>query len=337
LSKRANLPGERILWIDWGRHLRTQTLARRLGVEFEEICYGGGRLSRYILSALQTIGALRARRPHVVIATNPSIVLGYLLWALRAWYGFKLVSDAHYLGVIAGDGNRLWQRLLDFYNARTDLVIVTNENHAHMLGKLGTRAVVCEDPLPVLPAPSVPDAALPSKSVFLICSFDIDEPYEAVFSAFKALQGQGYVLFVSGNYRRMQVDPARYPWVRFLGFVPEGEYYAYLWSCQVILDLTTHDNCLVCGGYEALVARKALVLSKTIAIAGYFGDAVLLTENTALAIQDSIVAAYAQQTQLEQKAANWVAKNENCMNEKISHLKSTLSGLVGIERATHGS
>ena len=79
------------LWIDWARSLRSRTLAGRLEAELVEIHIGGNRLWRYLKSIRRTVAALRRARPDVVIATNPSLVLGLLLLGLRRWYGFALV------------------------------------------------------------------------------------------------------------------------------------------------------------------------------------------------------------------------------------------------------
>jgi glycosyltransferase involved in cell wall biosynthesis len=316
-----------ILWIDWGPHRRTHTLCQRLGVELAEIHIRGSRIRRYVRSALKTVAAIRQSRPAVVIATNPSIVLGYFLLVLRKWYGFKLASDAHYLGVTAIPHRRSVQRLLNIHNLQVDLVVVTNENQARSLQDLGARTYVCPDPLPQLPVASVPPSALPVKSVFLICSFDVDEPYEAVFEAFAELQSQGYALFVCGNYKKAGVDVSRFPWVKFLGFVPDEEYYAYLRSCAVVVDLTTVEDCLVCGAYEALAARKPLVLSNTAALRDYFGSASVLTENTAAAIQQSVLTAYAQRDDLSRKAEEWVVRNELFMEDRVRGLLDELLSL----------
>jgi hypothetical protein len=87
------------LWLDWDRHLRSRTLARRLDVTLLEVCIGGNRIWRYIHSIRQTMSSLRRARPSIVIATNPSIVLGLLLLGARRWFGFVLVSDAHFVGL----------------------------------------------------------------------------------------------------------------------------------------------------------------------------------------------------------------------------------------------
>ena len=262
----------------------------------------------------------------MVIATNPSLVLGLLLLGLRRWYGFALVSDAHYVGVRALRGGRLLQSVLDFHNARVDLVIVTNERHAAYVAALGGRAYVCPDPLPDL---SAQDCAVPvpDKAVFLVCSFEQDEPFEAVFSAFSGLQ-HGYTLFVSGRYTRAGIDPARFPWVRFLGYVSEQEYYAYLRSCAVIVDLTELEDCLLCGAYEALAARKPLVVSNTSALASYFGARRCSRKTPPSKSRRTCSAPTRSEVTWLKKPTQWVVENEAYMGERIAALKQVLRSLT---------
>jgi glycosyltransferase involved in cell wall biosynthesis len=315
---------EQILWIDWGRNVRSHTLSRRLGVVLEEIVYEGGRLWRYVRSGRRTIATIQEKRPAVVIATNPSIVLGFLLLVLRKLHGFKLVSDAHYAGVRAFNDGWLWQRLLDFHNARVDLVIVTNESQARLLSSRGTRAYVCPDPLPDLPTKTQTRVTPGDRSALLVCSFTSDEPYEAAFEAFSSLREDGFTLFVSGNYKKAKTDLSRFHWVRFLGFLPTDEYYGYLMSVTVVIDLTTMEDCLVCGAYEALAARKPLIVSRTVALRDYFGDAVVLTDNTSEAIRESVLSAYAHRAELAKRASAWVVRNNPFMDEKIAGLRAVL-------------
>jgi glycosyltransferase involved in cell wall biosynthesis len=246
-----------------------------------------------------------------------------LLLVLRKWYGFRLVSDAHYGGVTTGGLSWMPQRLLDFHNAHVDLAVVTNERHARFVSSLGTRTYVCQDPLPDIPNTFESHPALGDRSVLLICSFAADEPYQAAFEAFRELHQEGFTLFVSGNYRKTGTDLlSRFPWVRFLGFLPTIEYYAYLLSASVVMDLTTVEDCLVCGAYEALAVKKPLILSKTTALSEYFGNAVVLTDNTSEGIRQSVRSAFAHRDELVQKASNWVARNNQYMEGRIAGLRA---------------
>jgi glycosyltransferase involved in cell wall biosynthesis len=317
------LGGTPIIWVDWARNLRTRTLTDRLGAERVEITVQRLGVKRYIKSAQRTIAAVRRYRPHVVIATNPSVVLAFLLLMLRRWFGYVLVSDAHYVGVRLMRPNGMLQKLLDFYNAKADLVVVTNQVHADYIAGLGGRSYICPDPLPALPAPES-SLSLPAKAVLLVCSFYDDEPYKEVFAAFARLKDKGYELFVSGNYRKAAIEPEQFPWVRFLGFLPYEVYCDYLRSCALIMDLTVLDDCLVCGSYEALAAGKPLVLSRTRALLDYFGTAALLTDNTAPSIAECVERAYAEREQLAARADAWANANELYMGERIRGLKAAL-------------
>lgn len=315
------------LWIDWERHSRTRSLCRRLDLELLEMRIPGPRLLRYLKSSWRTLTRIRAARPTLVIATNPSLMLGLLLLLLRRWYGFALVADAHYAGVRALSGSALLQRLLDFYNARVALVIVTNEPHALYLRARGCQAFVCPDPLPVLPQPLA--LALPPRSVFLVCSFDPDEPYGAVFAAFGELAREaGYTLIVSGNYAKAGVDPRSFPGVRLLGYVPEAQYFAYLQACALVMDLTALEDCLLCGAYEALAAGKPLITSASAALRDYFGDAALYTAHEPRAIAASIEQAFAQREELTRRAVSWRARNEQFIGERLAELRGTLQGVA---------
>ena len=319
-----------IIWIDWARNLRTHTLTGRLGLELVEITCGRGGIRRYLKSVKQTIGALRKHRPRVVIATNPSAVLAFLLLALRRWFGYVLVSDAHYIGVRLMRPNVILQKLLDFYNAKADLVVVTNPGHAEYVSGLGGRPYVCPDPLPVLPAPRLERLSLPDKAVFLVCSFYDDEPYREVFAAFARLKAEGFELFVSGNYRKASIEPSQFPWVHFLGFVPYEVYCDYLRSCALVVDLTVVEDCLVCGAYEALAAERPLVLSRTRALQDYFGAAAVLTDNTSESIAACIERTYAEREQLKVRSVAWAKANEAYMGERIEGLKSTLAAAAAV-------
>ena len=114
-----------------------------------------------------------------------------------------------------------------------------------------------------------------------------------------------------------------------LGFLPTDEYYRYLLSASVVMDLTTVEDCLLCGAYEALAAEKPLILSRTRALEEYFGSGVVLTDNTSDAIRESVRWAYACRDELAERAKAWVAQNNPYIDERIA-------GLHALVRRSHG-
>lgn len=261
------------------------------------------------------------------MASNPSLVLGFLLVILRPFLKFRLVSDAHYAGVRALDGTAVMQFLLDLHNRWVDLVIVTNQGHASRVSGLGTSVFVCPDPLPVIPRANEPEIVPAGRSVLLICSFDKDEPFEAVFEAFRQLESEGYRLYVTGRFERAGVRPEAYPWVEFLGFVSDETYYAYLRACDVIMDLTTSEDCLVCGAYEAIAVEKPLVLSATKAQQDYFADSAIycsVDDLSIVAIAASVREAYDRRGRLPDNVRQWKARNAEAMTLTLRSLEELL-------------
>jgi len=143
------------------------------------------------------------------------------------------------------------------------------------------------------------------KIVFFICSFDVDEPYLRAFKSAEYLSKEGFSFRVSGNYRKVRIDPSAFPFVEFLGYLPEKEFYANLFRCSVVLDLTENENCLVCGAYEAMAAEKPLVTSDTKCLRNYFSKGTLFTNHNEISIANTINAAYQDRKLLEKEIRYW--------------------------------
>jgi hypothetical protein len=315
-----------VVWITWESQPRNQSMARELGATLFEVVRRGPRPLRYWRCAWATVRILLRTRPRVVFVPNPSFVLTYVMLVMRGILGFRLAIDAHYGGIIAVNGRPSLQRLLDRANRSADAVIVTNEEHARVVRKLGGTAVVCPDPLPELPAPTPgwapPGAA--SKTVLFICSFDPDEPYRAVFDAARTLREQGFQIFVSGNYHKAGIQPADVPQVSLLGYVARDVYCQYLHYADVVLDLTDFPDCLVCGAYEGIVARKPCVLSATAALQAYFTHGTVFTSHEPGAIARAVIKAYEQRGVLSADIAQWTPHSRADIARRVVTVRQAL-------------
>ena len=81
------------------------------------------------------------------------------------------------------------------------------------------------------------------------------------------LQDDGFTLFVSGNYKKAQNGSHRaFRGSAFSGSCRPTKYHGYLRSVSMVMDLTTEEDCLVCGAYEALAAKRPLIVSRTVAL-----------------------------------------------------------------------
>ena len=93
------------------------------------------------------------------------------------------------------------------------------------------------------------------------------------------------------------------PNVTFTGFVPEDRFIGLLHAATVVMDLTTRDNCLVCGAYEGVAAGKPLILSDSRATREYFSRGVVYTDNTPESIEQCLREALADRSRLAQEVA----------------------------------
>lgn len=300
-------------------------MARELGVPLHEFDFGGSRIGRQQRAVRATVALLLQARPRVVFASNPSLVLTCLLLVCRTFFRFRLASDAHYGGVVAVTGSRATQRLLDFVNRRVDVVIVTNSVHARRIRDIGGTAFVCPDPLPRVtpsPRPSAMNGA--GKSVLFICSFDLDEPFGEVFEAARTLARNGYTLYVSGRYWRAGLSPEAVPHAMLLGYVDRDTYDGYLGHVDVVLDLTTWEDCLVCGAYEAMAAGRPCVLSRTPALTELFTHGTVFSSHTPADIAAAVEIAYERREALRAEIAPWVARHEMATRQRVMVLRTTL-------------
>jgi len=295
-----------------------------LGVRLYAISHEGGRLRRYWRCALETIRHIRLERPQFVFAQNPSILLNYLLLVLRVFFRFRFITDAHYGGVIAHTGSATLQSALDFCNRSADLVIVTNENHANHVERIGGTPIVCPDPLPDLAQHRPVESRTICKSVFFICSYEADEPFEAVFQAAELLSQDGFRVFASGNFKRVGIQPEQYPHVELMGFVSEEKFYQQLYASELVIDLTENEDCLVCGAYEAMVAEKPLVTSRTEALRKFFDSGTVFSGHDSASIAEAVRNAYDHRNKLVAEIREWKLRARDLEQQRRSALMAAI-------------
>jgi len=314
------------MWLTWESQVRNESMAQGLGIELVEFRLPRNALARYSVGVVKTVALLLARRPDVIFAPNPSLILTLLLIGVRPLFRYRFVSDAHYGGVQSGHNRTIKQRILNRIHGLADFVIVTNTNHEELIESNGGKPLVCQDPFPqseLIDKVRSEPVSVRSKSVAFICSFDSDEPYENVFKAFERLVlDDGYSLLVTGNYMRVGIDPADYSYVDFLGYVDRIDYYRVLRDSELIIDLTTNDNCLVCGAYEGAVFGTPLILSDTEATREYFSDGVVYSGPEQLEIAAAVKDAFSKLGDLQGSIVEWQNIAASRIVDRLAYIRS---------------
>lgn len=302
------MAGANVLWITWESQRRNREVARALHVplhEWPEIDRMRPRIVKYFVGITKTLRLLVRERPRLVICQNPSIVLAALLAALKPLTGLRLFVDAHNVGLFPTEGrSRLLMAASRWLQRRADLTIVTNDGLKAKVEANGGRAFVLPDPIPIAPETS-PQRLMGRTNVLLICTYAADEPYETVFDAFRTL-GPDMVLYVTGNPEKLRGRGISLPEnVILTGFIPELDYWAALRAVDVAIDLTTRDDCLLCGAYEAAAVGTPMVLSDTAALRAYFDRGAIYSGHSSGALSAAVREAASRAEQLGRDLGPW--------------------------------
>ena len=267
-----------VAWMPVSR--RSDTIAARLGLERLVLGRRGFRRPwtaplAYPLLAARTIGAIVARRPRAVVVVAPPFVAPLVVLPVARVVGARVAIDIH-TGALLDRRWRWSAPILAWVCRRADAAIVTLPSLAARLAARGVDALVIPDPLPDLAGADAPQGGLVAPAaegpgeepgeVVAVCGWGDDEPIEALVAA---ASGRAWRLVLTGRPTRPVDLP---PNVRLTGFLDDEGYVRRLASAAAVVVLTTRDDTLLSGAWEAIALGLPLVLSDTVALRSTFGD-----------------------------------------------------------------
>jgi len=317
------------IWITWESQRRNRELSGALGFAIYELDFIDrieNRIWKYLEGIIRTVSIYLRERPDIVICQNPSLILSIFTVILKPILRYRVIVDAHNAGLFPNEGK---SRILTFLSHQiqrhADLTIVSNKMLLTHVLKNGGRGFVLPDKIPDLVRTT--EKTLNGKeNILFICSYGNDEPYQIVFDAARKLD-QEIFIYATGDYRKKGIEPASMPKNLVLtGFLAECEYVELLNSVNVTIDLTTRENCLVCGAYESVAAGKPMILSKTSALMNYFSLAAVYVEHTAEDLERGIHEALGNKTKLSERVRALKIVREQEWSKKKQELVSLIQG-----------
>jgi glycosyltransferase involved in cell wall biosynthesis len=318
------------IWITWEDQRRNREISSALNVtlyEFPEIDRIANLIRKYMLGIWQTLKVLWREKPAVVFAQNPSIVLSFLVVLLRCLFRYQVIIDAHNVGLFPAEGKSKFLNWISRYIQRkAHMTIVTNKALKTQVETNKGRAFVLPDKIPDFP--SVPAQKLNGKeNILFICTYASDEPYQEVFRAAGQLKEE-VTVYVSGNYRKANIKSSDLPPnIVLTGYLSEKEYISMLSAVDATIDLTTRENCLVCGAYESIAMEKPMILSNTAALKKFFQPGAVFEDNNSHSLYHAIL-------QVLKNKENLTQKIREMKYQKIAEweaLKKNLLDLINIE------
>ena len=332
-TRKSKNMSERI-WVTWETQRRNRTLSKELRAKIYEFDYRINIMSRYILSIIKTLKIFVSEKPKVIFVQNPSLVLALLAVLYGKLVKVPIVVDAHNAGLSPVRGptaivNGIALQIIKL----ASLTIVTNYALKNYVETQGGKAFVLPDPTPSL-IPTKKLLKLRGKyNVLFICTYANDEPYLEVINAARLI-AEEIVIYISGNPRGKEKEliknlPNN---VILTGYLSEEEFIDMLFSVDVVLDLTTRDDCLVCGAYEGIAVEKPIILSDTIALREYFNKGALFVDNTARDISNKICFAIKQKQGLTKETAVLKEQLVRARGETLNDLEKLLTDLTKSEK-----
>ncbi|MFO0754190.1 MAG: glycosyltransferase family 4 protein [Thermodesulfovibrionales bacterium] len=272
----------RKVWITWETQRRNDSMSRHLNARLYRFDIRRSRLLRYVISLGKTVRVLLRERPGLLFVQNPSLVLALFGVSYGRLFGIPVIVDAHNAGVFPFGGQKRWaNRMTRWLFSGAAFTIVSNERLAEYVRQKGGRPVALPDPLPELGGCGEKRGLRGRVNVLFICSWAADEPYREVIRAAELLE-KDVVIHITGSSRGREgrAGGSLPPNVVLTGYLSEEDFVGMLQSCDVVLDLTTREDCLVCGAYEATAAEKPLIVSDTKALRDFFCKGTLYADNT---------------------------------------------------------
>lgn len=279
------------LWITWEHQVRNISMSRLMGCDYVELESKSSRMVRYFMLGWKTIRLLGSGKYEVIFFQNPSIMLGLICALYKKLNPACLfVGDFHNAALEPGQ-----LRFINAFIARTiDITLVSNRNLFAHVETMGGVPFAFPDPIPL---PEQKNILPPGQASYIlfISSWADDEPINNVLDAFimSGLWENSIELRITGRVKLAKLNKPREYYerynIKFLGFVSESDYWQELANASLNIDLTTRDDCLVCGAYEAISVSAPILLSNNAASLDYFGKYARFTDNSVADIKNNMI------------------------------------------------
>ncbi len=320
---------KKIIFIEWSKYnTRGDSISNAINAKIFFI--GVANISKnpfrsllsYFPKAIENIKILRRERPDVVIITNTTWVISTLNFIYTKLLNIKLILDSH---SCAFDHSFFKYPLFlsKFYAKHSFFSIVTNKSHQEMLKKIHAESIVLND-IPFEEKLKTDEKKdLGNKfNICYVCTFAEDEPFYEVFKAGEDLDD--VQIFVTGNYKKVGINPEKFKDIIFTGFISNEEYKLYLNNTDVIMTLTTREDTMQRAGSEAISIGRPLITSNTEMLKNTFYKGAVFVDNTSKEIRKGIEKTKSEYEFLKKNMLELQHERKNKFNKKLQIIKNKL-------------
>jgi glycosyltransferase involved in cell wall biosynthesis len=241
---------------------------------------------KYAGQTWRTWRILSQEKPQAVFVMVPPVFAGLAVWLYARVRRIPFVLDAHTAAFLHPRW-AAWQWLQRRLSRQAATTIVTNEHLAAVVRQAGGRATLVPD-VPVKFASIQPLERTSDFLIAVVCSFNYDEPIDAMLSAARALPDVKFMM--TGNPKHLSAElkdrlPAN---VTLTGFLPDAAYAGLITSADAVMTLTTRDHTMLRAGYEAIYQGTPVIVSNWPVLKAAFDEGAVHVDNTATGIIEGI-------------------------------------------------
>ena len=278
--------------------------------------------AKYLIQWQRTAVILRRERPETIFVMTPPLFAAFpALW--YAWrHRARLVIDAHTCAFVLPRWKRL-QTLQLAICRRACTTFVTNDHLAALLTSGGARATIVPD-VPVVFTDVTPFHRSPALTIAVVCSFDSDEPTDAVIAAARRLPDVQFVMTGEHSGLPESIKNSLPANVRLTGFLSTSAYGGLLCSVDAVLDLTTLDHTMLRGAYEAVYQGQPVIVSDWPLLRQEFPIGALHVDNSAESIVGAVRTLQGRYSSLKSEAA----RLRDTKQSRWERLRSDIIGIV---------
>jgi glycosyltransferase involved in cell wall biosynthesis len=214
-----------------------------------------------MLCTVDTVLYVLRRRPRSLVVTNPPVVAGLVTLAVGRLIGSPVVLDSH-PGAFGAQGDSVSARLQGVNRwlvRHVDGCIVASEPWVEQVRAWGGAAVELHE-APGLDAPAHSEPRTGPLRFLCVGRLVPDEPFEEMVRAAGLVPDCTF--FVTGRVERVPgLRDQAPPNVTFTGFLPSEDYERAVLDADVIMTLTTEPSSIMRAAYEAVYARRPLIVT----------------------------------------------------------------------------
>lgn len=282
------------IWIDWVYDGRSQNLAKRFGVIYYSLGYFSDKpkvayvFLRYLLASFKTISLIITKNPKVVIMTGSPPFPHFIVYYLSKIKKIKFIIDTH-SGYFDDKKFHILPELRKKIMAEAFFHIVTNDMHKKIIesnnGRGHILGVLIEDENDIKGYNFVKD-----NNFVWISGYHYDEPLEIVFDVAKRMPDVN--IYITGNIKKAPKifveKSSLFNNIILTGFLSEKIYISYIKGSTGVIALTTRDNTMQRGAYEALSYNTPIITSNWNLLKESFFKGTVHINNTAVELEEAI-------------------------------------------------